>query len=376
MKLPQGYDDSRRTFRQLAAKAGAPLRTYDVPQETSGGLALTTDTAQLGPANAETMVVVTSGIHGVEGYAGAACLCRFLQAWPGRYAASGIGFLLVHAINPWGFAHDSRVTEEGVDLNRNFVDFPRPAAGPGPYAAFHRMLVEDYRPLPQGLRNGLELLSHGVSARRRRALQDAVTGGQYERADGMFFGGFAPTKSRRVWEQIVRDTVDGRRRAFLLDLHTGLGRRGVGELMCDLPKASAGFAQMADWFDGRIRSMADGDSVSAALSGTMTAAFMRSRPEARHAIGLEFGTCAPLVVLNALRADQWRRNHAGALSPQAVQRVRDRMKHAFAPAQERWGEQVAARFDEVMGQLANGLANQARAESAQRLHAPITSRCG
>lgn len=367
MKLPKGYEASRARFRQLAAKAGATLRTYDVPQEASGGLALTTDTAQLGPAHAETMVVVTSGIHGVEGYAGAACLCRFLQAWPGRYAASGIGFLLVHAINPWGFAHDSRVTEEGVDLNRNFVDFPRPAAGPSPYAAFHRMLVDDYRPWPQGLRNWLELLSHGLTARRRRALQGTVTGGQYERADGMFFGGFAPTKSRRVWEQIVGDTVDGRRRAFLLDLHTGLGKRGVGELMCDLPKASASFAQMADWFDGRICSMADGDSVSAALSGTMTAAFMRSRPEVRHAIGLEFGTCAPLVVLNALRADQWRRNHAGMLSPHAVQHVCDRMKHAFAPSQGRWGEQVAARFDEVMGQLANGLANQARAESAQRL---------
>jgi hypothetical protein len=230
MKLPQSYDDSRRTFRQLAAKAGASLRSYDVPRETSGGLALTTDTAQLGPANAETMVVVTSGIHGVEGYAGAACLCRFLQAWPGRFAASGIGFLLVHAINPWGFANDSRVTEEGVDLNRNFVEFPRSAAAPSPYAAFHRMLVEDYRPLPQGLRNGLELLSHGVSARRRRALQDAVTGGQYERVDGMFFGGFAATRSRGVWEQIVRDTVDGRRRAFLLDLHTGLGKRGGGRV--------------------------------------------------------------------------------------------------------------------------------------------------
>jgi hypothetical protein len=75
------------------------------------------------------------------------------------------------------------------------------------------------------------------------------------------------------------------------------------------------------------------------------------------------------VVLNALRADQWRRNHAGTLPPQAVQRVCDRMKQAFAPAQRRWGRQVGARFDEVMGQLANGLASQARAESAQRLHA-------
>jgi succinylglutamate desuccinylase len=366
MKLPQSYDDSRRTFLQLAAKAGATLRSYHVPGATPDGLTLTTDTAQLGPPDARTLVAVTSGIHGAEGYAGAACLCRFLQTWPGRHAGSGIAFLLVHAINPWGFAHDSRVTEEGVDLNRNFVDFPKAATRPAPYDVFHRLLVEEYRPLPWGWRNQLELLSHGLSARRRRALQNAVTSGQYERRDGMFFGGFAPTKSRGVWEQILCDTVDGRQRAFLLDLHTGLGKRGVGELMCDLPKASSSFRQIADWFAGRIRSMADGDSVSAALSGTMTAAFMRSRPESRHAIGLEFGTCAQLVVLNALRADQWRRNNAGMLSARQEQRVRQKMKRSFAPADERWSTLVGERFDEVMEQLSKGLAKHANKESAQR----------
>jgi succinylglutamate desuccinylase len=369
VKLPQSYDDSRRMFRQLAAKAGATVRTYDVPGTTPDGLALTTDTAQLGLPDARTMVAVTSGIHGAEGYAGAACLCRFLQAWPGRHAGAGIGFLLVHAINPWGFAHDSRVTEEGVDLNRNFVDFPRSATQPAPYEAFHRMLVEEYRPLPQGWRNQLQLLSHGLTAPRRRALQNAVTSGQYDRTDGMFFGGFAATKSRGVWEQILRDTIDGRQRAFLLDLHTGLGQRGSGELMCDLPKTSASFRQMADWFDGRISSMADGDSVSAALSGTMTGAFMRSQQQSRYAIGLEFGTCPQLVVLNALRADQWRRNNAGMLSPRQEQRVREKMKHAFAPADAPWAARVAARFDEVMEQLSTGLANHASKESAQRLHA-------
>ncbi|MDB5823034.1 MAG: hypothetical protein JWR21_1738 [Herminiimonas sp.] len=357
MKLPASYDDSRRKFRQLAAKAGATLRTYDVPGSTPEGLALSTDTALVGPPDATTLVAVTSGIHGAEGYAGAACLCRFLQAWPGRHAGSGVGFLLVHAINPWGFAHDSRVTEEGVDLNRNFVDFPHSGMQPAPYEAFHRMLVKEYRPLPGGWRNQLELLSHGLTAPRRRALQNAVTSGQYDRPDGMFFGGFAATKSRGVWEQIVRDTIDGRDRAFLLDLHTGLGQRGAGELMCDLPKASSRFMQMADWFNGRITSMADGDSVSAALSGTMTGAFMRSQSQGRHAIGLEYGTSSQLVVLDALRADQWRRNNAGMLPPDQEQRVRQKMKRAFAPADERWGALVAARFDEVMAKLSTGMAN-------------------
>ena len=33
---------------------------------------------------------------------------------------------MVHAINPHGFAWSRRVTEDNVDLNRNFVDHAQP----------------------------------------------------------------------------------------------------------------------------------------------------------------------------------------------------------------------------------------------------------
>ena len=35
----------------------------------------------------------------------------------------GLAHLAIHAINPYGFAWLRRVTEDNVDLNRNFVDF-------------------------------------------------------------------------------------------------------------------------------------------------------------------------------------------------------------------------------------------------------------
>ncbi|MEJ0064575.1 MAG: DUF2817 domain-containing protein [Caulobacteraceae bacterium] len=39
---------------------------------------------------------------------------------------------MIHAINPYGFAWLRRVTEENIDLNRNWIDFSQPPpANPG-----------------------------------------------------------------------------------------------------------------------------------------------------------------------------------------------------------------------------------------------------
>ena len=75
-----------------------------------------------------------------------------------------------------------------------------------------------------------------------------------------------------------------------------------------------------------------------------------------YAIGLEFGTCAPLSVLNALRADHWYHNHAGSLPPAMRDFSRRRMKAAFALADPQWQRAVLARFDQVMRQLTAALA--------------------
>lgn len=353
MKLPSDYCESRQTFRALAARRGAKVRSFVCGAENDG-TELTTDVAYLGPEGAPTLVIIASGTHGVEGYAGAACQFRFMETYPAhsdRRASSGIAFLLVHAVNPWGFHHDRRITREGVDLNRNFVEFPVAASAHPAYDAYHSMLVSNFRPLPRGIWNEMRLLTHGLTHTRRRRLQAAVTSGQHVHRDGLFFGGTAPVQSRRVWEDILRVYAQGRERAILLDIHTGLGKWGVGELLSTLPSSDPKFREMARWFGGSLHSMADGDTVSAALVGTLTAGFERSFPGGRFAIGLEFGTRSPLAVLNALRADQWVHNNASRLSVREREWARGKMRRAFAVADQRWLDKVIARFDEVMQQL-------------------------
>jgi hypothetical protein len=352
--LPSGYIESRNTFCALATKLGAELQVYSHDDGAASGLF--TDIARFGPADAGTIVVIASGTHGVEGYAGAACQQRFMQTFNKHYANTGMAYLLVHAVNPWGFLNDRRVTQEGIDLNRNFVDFPVAKQGASGYGAYHPLLVSNYRPMPLGLWNEVRLLSGALRRESRQSMRAAITSGQYDYPDGLFFGGQGASKSRVVWERIVNTFVGQRKRAFLLDIHSGLGKYGYGELISYLAESSGDFRRMSAWFDGGLKSMVDGSSVSAAVDGTLTAAFDRAVSGESYAIGLEFGTRPALTVLNAMRADQWYHNNAANLSGKDRERVRRKMKHAFAPADVGWHDLIIDRFDQVMGQVVGGLA--------------------
>ncbi|MEC4722584.1 DUF2817 domain-containing protein [Noviherbaspirillum sp. CPCC 100848] len=357
-RLPASYAESRAHFLAMATRLGAEVTSYP-HRPVKGGYrdaALSTDCAYFGPANAGRLIVIASGTHGIEGYAGAACQLHWMEGFRVRPRNPDMAWLLVHAVNPWGYLHDRRVTQEGVDLNRNFVDFPvHPVAQPSAYSRYHDMLVENFRPLPQGILNEARLLAHGLTSSRRRALQAAITAGQHDRTDGLFYGGLEPTSSRNAWEAIVRSNALCRRQVFLLDLHTGLGSYGEGELISYLPPDAPDFKRMSSWFNGELKSMAGGESVSAAVDGTLTAAFDRMVSSQSYAVGLEFGTAPALKVLNALRFDQWYHNHEAQLPASLRDKARERMRAAFASPERQWLNHVLTRFDEVSAHIEAGL---------------------
>src|SRR3546814_19590214 len=85
---------------------------------------LTHGWAWLGADDAENVVLIVSGTHGPEGFMGSAAQIALLNKVAlGAQNPRNIKVVLVHAINPWGFAHVSRTTENNVDLNRNFIDW-------------------------------------------------------------------------------------------------------------------------------------------------------------------------------------------------------------------------------------------------------------
>src|SRR5450432_778045 len=121
------YAEARTRFRETARGAGGALEAIANPNRGPDGGDLTADVAWFGPKQAEKVLVMVSGTHGAEGFCGSGAQVDWLRRGEHASLPAGLGVLLIHAINPYGFAWLRRVTEENVDLNRNWIDFSQPA---------------------------------------------------------------------------------------------------------------------------------------------------------------------------------------------------------------------------------------------------------
>jgi len=127
------YLEARGRFVDAARANGARVYEYrDPTQKGPQGEPLCLDVAVAGPEDAERVLVVGSGTHGIEGYSGSAAQTAWLLGGGAQRLPKRAAMVLFHAHNPWGFAHKARGTEENVDLNRNFLDWGKaPPANPG-----------------------------------------------------------------------------------------------------------------------------------------------------------------------------------------------------------------------------------------------------
>ncbi|MES1264355.1 MAG: DUF2817 domain-containing protein, partial [Variovorax sp.] len=123
------YAQARAGFLAAAEQRGLKAESALLPgRKGAQGEDLAMDAVLLGPADAASLLIVTSGTHGVEGFCGSGCQRALLadDDWLRRVDAGKVAVLLVHALNPWGFSYLRRANEDNIDLNRNFLDFSRP----------------------------------------------------------------------------------------------------------------------------------------------------------------------------------------------------------------------------------------------------------
>lgn len=342
MRLAADYSEARARFLEAALAAGARVEHLDHPLRGPATEALATDVALLGRSDAPARLLVMSGTHGVEGFAGSACQHRFLDNPPPL--PGDLAVVLVHAINPFGFAWLRRVNEDNVDLNRNCIDF---AAGLPVNEGYDRLadvlVPEQWDEETQRVTAGA-MLAFAAEAGFDR-LQAAVSSGQYRHPTGIFFGGTGPVWSQRTLETIVRRHLAGARRVGVLDLHTGLGPFGHGELIAGHPDASSA-ARLDAWF-GEHRVPSAGNSVSSNVTGDLLDAIGRWLPGTDvGAVAVEWGTVDIRAVSDALRADAWLHAHSDPLGPRAAA-IKAQIRAAFAPADPDWAAMVWDRFDEL-----------------------------
>jgi hypothetical protein len=338
------YAEARTKFRSAAQGAGAGMSVYEHPGERGpDGARLSIDVAAVGSQNASRCLLLISGTHGVEGFAGSGCQVGFFRDSLHEAFAKNVCVIVVHALNPYGFAWLRRVNEDNVDLNRNFADFTKPLPRNDAYDALHSVLIPtDWD--GEGRRAADAQLQEFLRANGFGALQTAVSAGQYTHSDGLFFGGSAETWSAATFRQILDTHIPrSAARVVAIDLHTGLGPFAYGEPIivggserqCELARTR---------FGPEVKSLTSGESASSILTGTLANAF-EGWGDNRDVtfLGLEFGTIPVVNVLAALRADHWLHRSQNRLSPLRAQIAKD-LRDAFYVDAPHWKAAVYGRM--------------------------------
>lgn len=343
--LAASYTEARTRWLGAAHRCAATVTTYDHPGRGPAGEPLAIDVATVGPGDADQMVVVVSGTHGVEGYCGSALQAHWLDNAAGS-RPDDVAVVMVHAFNPHGFAWVRRVNEDNVDLNRNFVDW----SAPPPRNTDYDTMADDLVPAAwddDSRARTLVALARHLERLGPAGMQSAVSRGQYHHRTGVFYGGSGPTWSARWLASWAPGAIGQARRVAVVDLHTGLGPWGHGEMIVS-EALSAPSSQRAAALWGEVHSTADGSSVSAQLVGEWIAALpaMLGHTEVTPA-ALEFGTVDQLQVLDALRADAWLHAY-GDPTGHLGDQVRSQVRQAFCDEDPAWLGACWARFASVM----------------------------
>ena len=334
------YAQARDRFLDAARRRGLAVASHVHPHlRGAQGEELAIDVASLGPDKAASVLLLISGTHGAEGFCGSGCQVNVLgdDDFAAEAVRSGVRVVLLHALNPYGFSHLRRTNEDNVDLNRNFRDFSRPLPRNAAYAEVHGFMVP--ATWPPAAENEARIAAY-IKERGERALQAAVSTGQCDFADGLFYGGVRPAWSNTILRNVLRDVAAGAGTLGWIDFHTGLGPRGHGEKIYAGNDVAADIARTKAFWGHDVTSIFDGSSTSAQVTGTNGQAAYDECPNAAFAgIALEYGTLPMMAVLGALRADQWLANHPGA-PPQVAAAIKRAARDAFYQDADDWKRMV------------------------------------
>lgn len=351
------YIDNRASLFAIYGGTADLMQRYTLP-----GTELTTDMFYFGKVTKgrhqrvldKNVIVVISGTHGLEGGAGSHVQLQLADKIK-SLCGSGIGVMLIHALNPYGYHHGRRVDAENIDVNRSGgTDFMTRSA----YKEV-RHLVE---PTVWSAASERLLREQFENLDTKRYCQAAIMGGQFDHPTGLFYGGSADMCwSMQVLHKITEDFLAsgmfsrGKRIAFI-DVHTGLGDYGRGELYSPAWGVEDPLAAKTQSWLGRLGKevqfplVQDVRSSSSPVSGDILTALLRFLPyDTVMPIAVEMGTTwrvADLVV--ALTAENWIHHHPGQLSGKEEESIRQQINQGFFPQDDqKWLDLVWGRCLDV-----------------------------
>ena len=343
------YNEAREKFIEAAQAIGANIDSFQNPHTGPQGEALYTDVAAIGLKSAKDFLVLGSGTHGVEGFAGSGIQTGLFREGIVSALKPNVGIIMIHAINPYGFAHLRRANEDNVDLNRNFIDHSKPYPKNDGYAELADVISPKSISLWENTKLRLRFIWYRLK-NGRAALIQAVSGDQYTHPHGLFFGGHHETWSYKTLKEIARRYLSNARKVIFIDFHTGLGPHGNAEVIMNVKANSPTFKRAVQWWGDRVKTTVSGESLSVHLQASLKLTIPKMIPQAEiTAVSLEFGTYPAKKVLWALRDENWLHHHGGENHPKA-QKIKAELLKGFYPDTEEWKLQVWQQGKEIVDQ--------------------------
>jgi len=347
--IEQDYTVNRQHFIESAKLAGAKLFEIPYKRNIPNASSLGTDVAVLGEENASQVVVIVSGVHGVELPAGSYLQQIWLKELEKSFSdIKDTKFVFVHALNPHGAAFGMRTDwdmngQGNIDPARNFVDFKN--ASNIANVGIENALKDADLSFSSSVKMWSKILYSAFIVQGKKDFKRGFVRGQYTNPDIPYFGGTSPSLTRLTWDKIIEDYVRTPfvKKIWHFDCHTGDGPFGLLQLYINDKQGAHVLRDASELIPKEQIQMTN--SYFADIAGDIVDYWpqfnlgdIQVTP-----ITLEFGTSQAIIegidVLNAILTRtilQNRYDDQHQKSEIIIQRMRD----AFAPQETEWEKMI------------------------------------
>jgi Protein of unknown function (DUF2817) len=331
----EDYKTATDKFCDAAIRASAVLEKLEIAAKGPHGETLAISIAWLGDDDPEKVILHSSGMHGVEGFAGSAIQVQALEN--SNKVSPKNALVFVHCLNPYGLAWLRRVNENNVDLNRNyfFEDENLVSQSKSVYGRLNPLLNPEKPPVNDELYFTASL-AKAVFLYGFGATMSSIVIGQYEYERGLFFGGREMQLGTLLYKNWLSQRLGRAKYVLAIDTHSGLGKMNEEVLMVESSKQSARFNRLVRAFGNPLISVAKQKSVGYTIKGGYPSALGKILPNSTvDFITEEFGTHSSLKILYALREENsW--FHSGDKNDPRLDQSTQRLKDMFNPSSEIW----------------------------------------
>jgi hypothetical protein len=296
------------------------------------------------------LLILTSGVHGIEGYTGSAVQLMFMNHILPEISMEETGVLLIHGLNPYGFKYHRKVTENNVDLNRNCVNNPElfNTQNEG-YAALTEFLMPEGKVNTQNLRNTFFHLTaiHKIIKESMPVLRQAALQGQYDFDKGIYYGGTKHEPQISALKPFLKTKMNAYNKVLNVDLHTAYGERGTMHLFIN-PVDDTGVMDAIEYiFHNEDIDWGDSDDFYSIHGGYLE--WSTQLPDSALCIPMlfEFGTLNSQTTFGSLKSIQIMINenqgvHYGFKNNKSEEKVKQQFLEMYYPSSKTWRSKVIA----------------------------------